>query len=254
MGTATFARTSPAAPHVNDRRKGGCPHLSLSQKDRLVPEQRQILLSEVARYISETCAGARVIVAIDGVDGAGKTTFAGELTPHIEKTGTRVLRASVDGFHNPRAVRYARGASNSAGFYLDSYNYPDLRKYLIVPFKDGSGTVQTARFDLTADSPLTATAKRIPSKCILLFEGIFLHRPELREAWTFSIFLDVPFAVAYARMAVRDGGSPDPSALKNRRYRDGQKLYMATCAPAQHASLVIDNADLERPRIIARPR
>jgi uridine kinase len=46
-----------------------------------------------------------VRVAIDGVDGAGKTTFANELAEVVGGLGRPVIRASVDGFHNPRVVR-----------------------------------------------------------------------------------------------------------------------------------------------------
>jgi uridine kinase len=41
-------------------------------------------------------------VAIDGVDSAGKTTFADEFA-------FTLVRASVDGFNNSRAIRYRRG-------------------------------------------------------------------------------------------------------------------------------------------------
>jgi len=44
----------------------------------------------------------RAIVATDGVDGSGKTTFADALALPISRRGRAVIRASVDGFHNPR--------------------------------------------------------------------------------------------------------------------------------------------------------
>ncbi len=43
----------------------------------------------------------------------------------------------------------------------------------------------------------------------MVIDGIFLHRDELVEAWDYSIFLDVPFEVSVARMAVRDGSAAD---------------------------------------------
>ena len=39
-------------------------------------------------------------VAIDGVDGAGKTTLPDELAPVIEGAGRGVVRASIDGLGN----------------------------------------------------------------------------------------------------------------------------------------------------------
>ncbi|MDO8360806.1 MAG: uridine kinase, partial [Devosia sp.] len=83
---------------------------------------------------------------------------------------------------------------------------------------------------------------------VLIFDGLFLHRKELRDEWDFSIFLDVPFEVSFARMAARDGS--DPEAPANRRYLEGQKLYFAECDPRRQADVMIDYADLDEPVIV----
>ncbi|MFZ0030865.1 MAG: hypothetical protein WAK84_03215, partial [Candidatus Cybelea sp.] len=43
------------------------------------------------------------LVAIDGIDGAGKTTLAHELVPFLDRSQRPVIRASIDNFHRPRA-------------------------------------------------------------------------------------------------------------------------------------------------------
>ena len=50
-----------------------------------------------------------VVVAVDGVDGAGKPVLAGRLVDAVATPGRPVLRASLDDFHHPRAVPYRRG-------------------------------------------------------------------------------------------------------------------------------------------------
>lgn len=184
----------------------------------------------------------RAIVAIDGVDGSGKTTFADRLTTLVERHGREVLRASVDSFHNPRATRYRRGRGNPQGFFLDSYDYDALRTHLIEPFRCGAEEVSTARFDHQHDQAVDVTY-RVGASSILLLDGIFLHRDELCGSWDYSVFLSVPFTVSYARMARRDGSDPDPLAPENRRYYEGQNIYLKTCRPELRASLVIDNSD-----------
>ncbi|WP_172292332.1 uridine kinase [Pseudoruegeria sp. HB172150] len=180
----------------------------------------------------------RAIVAVDGVDGAGKTTFADVLANHLEKLGRPVTRASVDGFHNPANVRYARGRNSPQGFYLDSYDYDGLRESLLDPFRNGHLKVLASLFDHEIDD-----AKRVwksaPPTALLVLDGIFLHREELLHQWDFSIFLSVPFAVSYARMAQRDGCDPDPHADGNSRYYQGQLLYHRECDPETRANLVI---------------
>lgn len=67
------------------------------------------------------------------MDGAGKTVFADELAAVLESRRLAVIRASVDGFHNPSSIRYGRGRSSPDGFYRDSYDYDALRTFLLDP-------------------------------------------------------------------------------------------------------------------------
>ena len=162
----------------------------------------------------------RVIVAVDGIDGAGKTVFADGWAETFAETGAAVFRASIDAFHRPRAERYARGRMNPEGFYRDSYDYATFRRVLVDPFRDGaqagSGTgFQLAAFDVARDAPVESQWVTAPRDAVLVVDGIFLHRRELRNLWDWSVWLEVPRPVAFARMALRDGSDPDPDAPAN---------------------------------------
>ena len=87
----------------------------------------------------------------------------------------------------------------------------------------------------------------------MVADGLFFHRDELADAWEFSIFLDVPFEVTAARMATRDGTSPDPNHPTMQRYVGAQQLYFNACAPHQRATIVIDNTTLEAPHLAPHP-
>lgn len=212
---------------------------------------RAAFLAALAGHVESRMNSGIVRVGIDGVDGAGKTMLADELAVLLQSRGHRVIRASVDGFHNPRAVRYRLGRDSSEGFYRDTTNVALLREVLLDPLSPGgSGRYRTRAFDHRTDQPVAEPAKSAEPPAILLFDGIFLHRPELRGDWDLSIFLDVPFAESYRRMAARDGSDPDPDAASNRRYFDGQKLYLIECDPRSAADVHIDYAGLDAPRIV----
>jgi uridine kinase len=181
-------------------------------------------------------------VAVDGVDGAGKTTWADRLAAALEPSGRQVIRASADDFLNPRAVRYRQGRTSPEGFFEDSCDYAALHRELLGPLgPGGSRRFRRRAFDLKADRPADAPVEHAAADAILVLDGLFLHRPELRDLWDLSVFLEVPFTVSVARCAARDGTSPDPAAAANRRYVEGQRLYLATCDPRAHATWVIDN-------------
>lgn len=195
----------------------------------------------------------RVIVAVDGLDGAGKTTFADGFAEVFAEDGSAVYRASIDGFHRPRAERYARGRRSPEGFYRDSYDYPTFRRVLIDPFLEGGRTAgatgfQLEAFDLARDAPAESAWVAAPLDAVLIVDGIFLHRPELRGLWHWSVWLEVSFETAYARMALRDGSDPDPDAPTNARYRQGQEIYLRDAKPRLEAAAIVDNTDLAHPR------
>ncbi len=215
------------------------------------------LWRELRDRVRRRYSAGRVIVAVDGLDGAGKSVFADGLAEVFAETGDAVFRAGIDGFHRPRTERYARGRRSPEGFYLDSYDYATFRRVLIDPFRDGAQTAGTTGFQLSAfdvarDAPVESQWVTAPLDAVLVVDGIFLHRPELRDLWDWSVWLDVPFEISYGRMALRDGSDPDPDAPSNVRYRQGQEIYLNESQPREAASVVVDNSDLAHPRIVGR--
>lgn len=150
-----------------------------------------------------------VRVAVDGVDAVGKTMLANELVKPIRRRGRPVIRASIDSFHNPRRVRYRLGRSSADGYFRDSFNYAALTSLLLGPLgADGSLRFRPAVFDCRANAEVAAPFETAARNAVLLFDGVFLLRPELRSHWDFSVFLDAPFEVTIACAARRDGSSP----------------------------------------------
>lgn len=180
-------------------------------------EVRAQLIQAVARVVME---GDVRTVGIDGVDGSGKTTFADELAAELRSQRCLVEQLRADDYLNPTASRYRLGRLSPEGFWLDSYDLPAL-----------------------------ASAVAQQREAVLVVDGLFLHRDELVDLWDLSVFLSVPFEVSVPRMARRDGAEPDPGHESQRRYVEGQKLYFRECSPLTRATLVIDNSDLERPRL-----
>ena len=212
---------------------------------------RQRVLANLTTQILKTPSPFILRVAIDGVDGAGKTHFADELGLFLAASGREVIRASVDGFHHPKEVRHRLGRASPEGFYGDSYDYETFKEVLLKPLSPGgSGRYRPAIYDVTAEMPVSISEKQAEAGAILLLDGIFLHRPELRAYWDVSVWLEVPFSASVPRMAERDANSPDPHAPEHRRYVEGQKLYLSESKPQHHATFVIDNSDLSVPIIV----
>jgi uridine kinase len=204
---------------------------------------RCAVLEHVGRSIVARSGAGTLRVAIDGVDGAGKTTFADELRDALIPCGPPVIRATVDGFHYHRSVRYRKGRSSPEGFYRDSYDYAALTRVLRDPLSPGgTGRFRRAVFDVDADLAVNAPEEEAATGAVLLFDGIFLHRPELRRYWDFSVFLRVDWTRNHRLRGQRVAGQE--------RYAAGQALYFEECRPWEGASMVIDNHDLAAPFIV----
>jgi uridine kinase len=218
---------------------------------------RSQTLAWLAKRIASIQRAYTVRVAIDGVDGAGKTTLADELVAPLKAGGRAVIRASVDGFHNPRAIRYRLGQESPEGYYQNSFNYPALTRELLEPLGPGGhGEFRTAVFDHIRDASANEPLSKAPKGAILLFDGVFLLRPELRRYWELTVFVEVSLETGVSRAIARDQGQMETSELRRRyrrRYVPGQEIYLRRCKPQGIADVVFDNEVIAEPRIL-QPR
>jgi uridine kinase len=182
------------------------------------------------------------LVAVDGVDGSGKTTFAARLAARYGELYRTAHVVHLDDFLNPRAVRYRLGRDSPEGYYRDTYDLDTFLAGVIEPLSGRAGrSIRLRAFDYRTDRPTQDEPTFVAADAVVIVEGMFLHRDELVDLWDVSVFLDVPFEVSVAWMADRDGTNPDPEDPSVRRYVEGQRIYLARCKPAQRATHVVAN-------------
>jgi len=210
-------------------------------------------------HLSERILGYQkdspILVGIDGVDAAGKTTFADKLAYSLEESNRQIIRASIDGFHNPKAIRYRKGRNSPIGYYQNSFNHHLVIDKLLIPLSSGDLKYKEVVFDYRIDDEVNVPSKKADKDAILIMDGIFLFRPELFNYWDIKIFLDVGFDVALQRAIKRakDQGDLDSEQdiidIYNRRYIPGQKLYFQEATPQEKVDILIDNTRYENPVI-----
>src|SRR5580658_9941739 len=104
---------------------------------------------------------------------------------------------------------------------------------------DGSSGRSTTKVTDTARSEPVTTA---PADAVLVFDGVFLLRPELMDRWDLRIFVSVPFEKTVDRARTRDQTPFRSAAEVERRYRSrylpSQQFYFDTVRPADHADII----------------
>ena len=195
-------------------------------------------------------------VAVDGRDAAGKTTLADELATELMNRQLEVVRAGIDAWHNAPQLRYRLGRDSPLGYYRDSFDLSGLRSRLLEPFSSGEPFV-TATYDYRTSSPVDSTEQAAGERSILLFDGVFLLRPELRDCWDLTVYVSLPEPAALERGVARDSEtSSSQDEVRTRylkRYMPGQAIYHEEARPEHLADFIFDNTDVDCPVLLKRP-
>jgi uridine kinase len=190
-------------------------------------------------------------VALDGPPAAGKTTLADELAVVLRARGREVIRATIEGFLFPEELRYRRGRYSPEGCYFDNHDYAALNRVLLDPLgPDGDRQFQHTVYDRSTDTAVSAPLRTAAAETILLFDGVFLLRPELIDRWDLRIFVATTFAKTVDRALIREQHARPAAEIERRwreRYIPSQQRYFAAVRPTELAHIVVHNNDLELP-------
>lgn len=214
-------------------------------------EERTALIATVADMVAALGPGA-LRVAVDGLTGAGKTSFGHELAAALRAAGRATMRASMDDFRYPwrRAREHGYDRVSGEGYYRNAYDFGAARDLLLGPAgPSGSGEVVLCGHD-----PLTGVDHRdkkisAPRGAILIVDSVFAFRPEYNDCWEYRIWLDVDPETA--RDSAAEGGE-EAARLHRDRYHAAEMIYLAEIDPPSRADIIIDNRDFKRPRILTR--
>lgn len=215
---------------------------------------RSQMLDQVSAYILSQKTNHPLRVAIDGIDAAGKTKLTKELIFPLKRSRRQVIQISLDNFHNPTHIRYRRGKDSPEGYYYDSFNYESLIENVLNPISPGGNRkIKRVLFNLISNSVIDSDYEVVDENAIILFDGIFLMRPELVQFWDVSIFVDISLDTAMYRAFEREKSNglsyEEIHSLYEKRYFGGQKIYFERCSPHQNVNLIIDNDDFRNPLI-----
>ena len=220
---------------------------------------RSQMIDQVCNFIKNKKTDHPLCVAIDGIDASGKTKLAKELSFPLRRTGRQIINISMDNYLQPTSIRYKRGRESPEGYYYDFFNYPLLINDVLMPLTpSGERKISRVNLDNVFEKKSITEVNEVEKNAIVLFDGVFLMRPELINFWDIKIFIDVNFDVAIDRVLDSDLNKFESSQqirkLYELRYFEGQRIYFERCHPQTLADIVIDNNNPRDPfLIIQRP-
>lgn len=167
---------------------------------------------------------AEAVVLVDGIDGSGKTSFAGLLADTMRLGGAEVALVHVDDFRRSVAWNHPAG---EAAVYWDQY------------------------FDLEAAG--REVGRAVADGQVVVLEGIFtLRLPAVAGAPL--VYLEVDYSIAADRIFRRDTArGRTPEDVRHRieaRYFPAQRRYRAEYLPCDRAAVLIDSTDAASMRLV----
>ncbi len=159
-----------------------------------------ILESATRAALTDRRVSGRLIVGIDGAGGAGKSTLARGIS---DAFAGRVAIVRCDDFYRPLIdTQYSRLTPEEA--YENYFDWRRLRDEVLIPLRGGK-RARYQRYDWSTDR--LAEWIEVESREIVLVEGVFSTRPELRPLIDVAIFIETPCDERMRRMLARPQGS-----------------------------------------------
>lgn len=196
-----------------------------------------------------------VRVALDGVDGSGKTTLGDDLGRALRARGRPCVRASGDGFHRPPDERYRQGRRSPDGYFEDAFDFETMRRVLLGPLGPGGDRrYRTAIYDVGAERDVEQVPRRAERRVVLVVDGVFLQRPGLDREWDFRVWVETTLETARARAVARDRGTfgPEIDRRYRERYMPAQRRYLEEVRPDERADVRFVNNDPDHPVLVTR--
>ncbi len=183
-----------------------------------------------------------LIIGIDGLGGAGKSTVSEEIMSVLRSKGHDVLLLHIDDFIHPKSVRYNDDFAPWECYYNLQWRYDYLINEVISPIRSGESLCKDIElYDKDNDTYLNQSIC-LKKGGILIIEGVFLQRAELSDLFDYIIYIDVPEKIRLKRVLSRDGYIGDSEQITekhNSRYFPAERYYVKTCSPAERADYTV---------------
>jgi len=170
----------------------------------------------------------RVVLAIDGRCGSGKTTLANVI---VGVYGGDFI--STDDFYLPFEFRTPERMQIPGGHI----NYERFIRQVIDPIKAGQTKLEYENFNCFTNTA-TPLVKDISAKVIVI-EGSYSLHPWIRELYNLSAFLDIPDALQQDRILRRNGA--EKLELFNKMWIPFEDSYRKAYRIDEYCNLIISN-------------
>jgi len=181
----------------------------------------------------------RCILGIDGLSRAGKTTLVKRIASMLTEKEIETTVIHLDDHIVERSKRYNTGQEEWQEYYSLQWDVDSLVKSLFENLIH-SDEIELSYYDNETDQHVNRTLN-LAFKKVVIVEGIFLQREEWRPYIDYTVFIDCPRDVRFAR----EKSQTQLNIEKFRsRYWKAEDYYMEKLRPVEKADLVVPYTQL----------
>ncbi|GAM14886.1 kinase [Mesobacillus selenatarsenatis] len=188
------------------------------------------------------CAGRqnkRVIIGVDGLSRSGKTTFVRKFASILSEKQIENMVFHLDDHIVGRSKRYNSGHEEWQEYYFLQWDVEWLKKSLLDNLIH-QNEIELPFYDNKLDQHVYQKLQ-LTGKDVFIVEGIFLQREEWRPYFDFTVFIDCPRDIRFARERFQT--QQNIEKFRN-RYWKAEDYYMEKLRPVEKADLVIPYYEL----------
>ena len=211
------------------------------------PPRRVTSVEEVLERVLElraaTPRGRALLVALSGIDGAGKGFVAERLRERLVATGLATALVGVDGWlrlPHERFDAYRPGEH----FYRRALRLEEMLERLVLPLRDRRSVDVVADFAEETAMAYRRHRHAFEDVDVVLVEGIQLLKRAYREHYDLAVWIDCSFETALERALARrqEGLSAEETVHAYRTiYFPAQRLHFELDDPRGSADVLLEN-------------
>ena len=206
---------------------------------------RQVVEMVLERRHSAPAAQS-LLVALSGIDGAGKGYLGEQLVAALRGRGLNAVLITIDPWLNLPATRFS-AERPAEHFYANAIRFEELFEKLVLPLKRNRSVRVEADVAEETATEFRRHTYEFNDVDVIVLEGIDLLRRDLRRHYDLSIWIECSFETALER-ALRRAQEGLPPAETIRAYQTiyfpAQLIHFALDEPWAAAGLVIPNDPL----------
>ena len=171
-----------------------------------------------------------VAVGVDGQGGSGKSTFAGELAGILPIT-SRIVQG--DDFYSdiPAGEKALLGPGEG---YEGFFDWRRLNSEVLASIRDRASVLHYQQYDW--DSEALGEWFELSMPEVVIVEGIYTLRPELRDAFDVTVFIQASAETRVKRQTSR----AENSRFWIEQWMAAEEFYVANKGPWEWVDFVVD--------------